>query len=485
MSKIKLFISYCQERSISEKVLSLADKLRVEGVDCEIDQYNTNPKEGWQIWMLRNVKKADFVLVVCTRDYYDNFLDGHKARKGSKFEGVLLLTDIYQMATSNDKYIPVIFKSADKKHIPDFLKSYTYYNLQSNKDYEGLYRRITDQPKILKPSIGDLENYATGVNLTDPNSRTNLNAKQEEIGEVMVDSPKIEIEIKIDRNLEDFTKEDEQRFLAIINAALQNSDGIKIKKKRIGSTILTLELNSSDYNILLDLIQLGLLDEFNVIDINRLDPPYAKSKISILLVDDHKLIRDSWKFILDGDPRFSVIGETGSGEVAIEIAKTLRPDIVLMDVNMSPVHGFDSTRQIIRYSPASKVIAVSMHTMPAYAKRMMQLGAMGYVTKNSSKEEMIKAILEVSSGGKYISEEITNLIAAKELEEEVSQDDINTLSRREIDIIHLIKQGMSSKEIAQQLDISLKTVEVHRYNILKKLKLKNTHLINFINIKKE
>src|SRR6478672_3791572 len=104
-------------------------------------------------------------------------------------------------------------------------------------------------------------------------------------------------------------------------------------------------------------------------------------KITILLVDDHKLIRDSWSFILNSDPRFTVIGETDSGEEAIEIAKNKKPRIILMDVNMSPVNGFDATMQIQKLSPESRVIAVSMHSMPAYAKKMLQLGAMGYVTK--------------------------------------------------------------------------------------------------------
>lgn len=207
-------------------------------------------------------------------------------------------------------------------------------------------------------------------------------------------------------------------------------------------------------------------------------------KVTILLVDDHKLIRDSWSFILNSDPRFTVIGETSSGEEAIQIAGLKKPEIILMDVNMSPVNGFDATKQIQKVSPESKVIAVSMHTMPAYAKRMLQLGAMGYVTKNSSKEEMIAAIIEVSEGKKYICEEVKNILAQQELDESAAQGDMNNLSRREIDIIKLIKEGMSSKQIALELDISLKTVEVHRYNILKKLKLKNTAaLVNFINIK--
>ena len=205
-------------------------------------------------------------------------------------------------------------------------------------------------------------------------------------------------------------------------------------------------------------------------------------KITILLVDDHKLIRDSWSFILNSDPRFNVIAETSSGDEAIEIAKNKRPQIVLMDVNMSPLNGFDATKQIRKYSPGSKIIGISMHSMPAYARRMLQMGAMGYVTKNSSKDEMINAIVEVNSGKKYVCEEVKNILAQQELEQEGDHPDMNSLSRREIEIVQLIKEGLSSKEVAQRLDISLKTVEVHRYNILKKLNLKNTaSLVNFIN----
>lgn len=206
-------------------------------------------------------------------------------------------------------------------------------------------------------------------------------------------------------------------------------------------------------------------------------------QITILLVDDHKLIRDSWSFILNSDQRFRVIGETSNGEEAIELVKSLRPSIILMDVNMAPVNGFDATRQIIQNTPDAKIIAVSMHAMPAYAKRMMQIGAVGYVTKNSSKDEMIRAIIEVNDGKKYVCEEVKGILAQKELDEDGMVADMNNLSRRELDIIKLIKEGLSSKEIAVQLDISLKTVEVHRYNILKKLKLKNTAaLVNFINV---
>lgn len=221
----------------------------------------------------------------------------------------------------------------------------------------------------------------------------------------------------------------------------------------------------------------------NLIDLKDKTIPVME-KVTILLVDDHKLIRESWSFILNSDPRFTVVGETSSGEEAISLAKEMNPQIILMDVNMSPMNGFEATEQIHQVSPESKVIAVSMHTMPAYAKRMLQLGAMGYVTKNSSKDEMITAIIEVSNGKRFICDEVKEILAQQEVSDDGGDGGMNNLSRREIDIIKLIKEGLSSKEIALKLDISLKTVEVHRYNILKKLKLKNTAaLVNFINAK--
>lgn len=153
-----------------------------------------------------------------------------------------------------------------------------------------------------------------------------------------------------------------------------------------------------------------------------------------------------------------------------------------MDINMTPISGFEATEKIRRVSPGSKVIGVSMHSQPAYAKKMLQIGARGYVTKNSSKEEMIAAILEVQAGNKYICDEIKNNISELVLEENKDVPNVNALTEREIQIINLIKEGQSSKEIANVLNISLKTVEVHRHNILKKLKLKNSaSLVNFIN----
>lgn len=205
-------------------------------------------------------------------------------------------------------------------------------------------------------------------------------------------------------------------------------------------------------------------------------------KITVMIADDHKLIRETWSYILSNDERFEVIAECGDSEHAVEVAREKKPQIVLMDINMMPISGFEATERIRKVSPTSKVIGVSMHSQPAYAKKMLQIGARGYVTKNSSREEMVKAILEVQEGNKYICEEIKNNISELILEENKDIPNVNALTEREIQIINLIKEGQSSKEIAAELNISLKTVEVHRHNVLKKLKLKNSaSLVNFIN----
>ena len=203
--------------------------------------------------------------------------------------------------------------------------------------------------------------------------------------------------------------------------------------------------------------------------------------ISIIIVDDHALIRENWAWILNMDTRFSVIAECGSAEEAIELSKSLKPNIVLMDINLPGLSGVEATSQIRKFAPGTRIIGVSLHNQPSYAKKMIQNGASGYVTKNSSREELTDAILKIYSGQKYICTEIKNILAENVLSDSDSSSKINTLSIREIEIISFIKKGNSSKEIADALNISVKTVEVHRYNILKKLNLKNAAaLVNFI-----
>lgn len=206
------------------------------------------------------------------------------------------------------------------------------------------------------------------------------------------------------------------------------------------------------------------------------------SKITVMIVDDHTLIRETWSFLLGRNENFEVVAELGDGQKAIDIARDKRPQIVLLDINMAPLNGFDVLKMIRKLSPGSKVIAVSMHSQPAYAKKMLRLGAKGYVTKNSPKQEMLDAINEVNRGNIYICQEVKNILSDQMLGEEDTAAGLNQLSEREIEVINQIRDGLSSKEIADKLGISIKTVEVHRHNILKKLKVKNTaSLINYIN----
>lgn len=205
-------------------------------------------------------------------------------------------------------------------------------------------------------------------------------------------------------------------------------------------------------------------------------------KITVLIVDDHTLIRETWSFLLGRNENFEVIAEVGDGQKAIDIARDKRPNIVLLDINMTPMNGFEVLKMIRKQSPGSKVIAVSMHSQPAYAKKMLRMGAKGYVTKNSPRQEMLDAIMDVQNGNTYICQEVKNILSDQMISEEDTTAGLNQLSEREIEVINQIRDGLSSKEIADRLAISIKTVEVHRHNILKKLKVKNTaSLINYIN----
>jgi DNA-binding NarL/FixJ family response regulator len=204
-------------------------------------------------------------------------------------------------------------------------------------------------------------------------------------------------------------------------------------------------------------------------------------KITILIADDHKLIRDTWKMLLNNDPAYTVIADCSNGQECISLFEQWRPDIILMDINMEPVSGLEATERIKALSPRTRIIGVSMYAQPAFAKKMLQLGAIGYVTKNSPLDELTTAINEAHKGRQYICDEVRMLMLESKNPENSSTTPAQ-LSRREIEIIRFIKEGLSSKQIAEQLLISLKTVEVHRHNILKKMKLKNSAaLVNYVN----
>ena len=124
--------------------------------------------------------------------------------------------------------------------------------------------------------------------------------------------------------------------------------------------------------------------------------------ITILIAEDHRLVRDSWVIMLRDDPRFLVIGETGNGKEAIGLAIEKRPDVILMDINMEPLNGIEATKELKKVLPGSKIIGLSMHSDPNYAKKMIQIGASGYMTKNSPHKELLHAIEEVFKGNIYM-----------------------------------------------------------------------------------
>ena len=128
--------------------------------------------------------------------------------------------------------------------------------------------------------------------------------------------------------------------------------------------------------------------------------------IKLIIVDDHQMVRETWKMILQKDERLDIIGDCGSGTEAIELAAKLQPEIMLMDVNMTPVNGLEATALITKENPGIKIIGVSVNNEPSYARNMMQCGAKGYVTKHSTREEMIQAILEVHRGNTYLCKEM-------------------------------------------------------------------------------
>lgn len=194
-----------------------------------------------------------------------------------------------------------------------------------------------------------------------------------------------------------------------------------------------------------------------------------------MLVDDHNLIRETCSYLLNLEANFSVVAATGDPKEALESAKNNRPDIILLDINMPVVSGFDMIAQLLEQSPLSKIIGLSAHTQPVYVKKMIKLGARGYLTKNSSIEEITQAITEVKEGKIFLCREVKDILTEQAFNNEASPaPGIQSLTARQIEIMGLLNKALSSKEIAGELCISVKTVEVHRHQILRKLKMKNT-----------
>jgi two-component system NarL family response regulator len=195
--------------------------------------------------------------------------------------------------------------------------------------------------------------------------------------------------------------------------------------------------------------------------------------IRILLVDDHRMMRDGLRSILDLEDGFDVVGEAANGYEALEMAQTLGPDVVVMDIGMKDLNGIDATRQIKEQNPRTQVVALSTYSDESYVLSMLQAGASGYVIKDAAVEEMRRAIRAVADGHHYLSPQIAGSVVASNLRgaSQKGAPAAKVLAPRERQILQLLAEGHTSAEIAHRLHIATTTVESHRRNIMKKLGL--------------
>lgn len=193
--------------------------------------------------------------------------------------------------------------------------------------------------------------------------------------------------------------------------------------------------------------------------------------IRILIVDDHDLLREGIRALLAQDPQFQVVGETGDGQEAIRLADRLRPDVVLMDVNLpGGLGGLEATETIIADCPGVKVVVLTQYENREYIKRAIRIGAQGYLPKRSVSSQLKEAICAVAAGRRYLhpvaAEELVDLVTTgKSLDE----DDYDRLTQREKQVFKLLAEGKTSRDIAKYLGISLKTAMTHRANLMTKL----------------
>lgn len=197
--------------------------------------------------------------------------------------------------------------------------------------------------------------------------------------------------------------------------------------------------------------------------------------ISVIIVDDHKIIRDGLKTLLGKDKSIDIVGEAENGREAVKITFEKKPDVVIMDIGMPIMNGIEATRQIVKDLPETNVIALSMHYDKQYVSGMLGSGAKGYLLKDCAGEELSQAIKTVNENNTYISQDITNTVIEgyADIQDSTTTQVKASLTNREKEIIQLLTEGASTKQIAAELYISIKTVEAHRANIMGKLNIHN------------
>jgi len=204
----------------------------------------------------------------------------------------------------------------------------------------------------------------------------------------------------------------------------------------------------------------------------------AHNSITVLLADDHTVVREGLRMVLEVEKDIRVIGEARNGREAVELVKKHRPDVVVMDIAMPLLNGFEAVRQMIKDFPATKILILSAHDDDEYIDRMIAIGVTGYLIKQSSAEILSQAIREAKKGNLYFSADIAKRLEKKNQlsrgRDGVLKKKNSALSSREAEVIQLIAEGKANKEISSELKISIKTVEKHRQQIMEKLNIHDT-----------
>ena len=215
--------------------------------------------------------------------------------------------------------------------------------------------------------------------------------------------------------------------------------------------------------------------------------PSKDKQIRVLLAEDHTLVRQGFRRILEDDPRITVVGEARTGLEAIEQCKELKPDVVVMDLSMPELGGLEATAEVLKANPQIKIVILSMYSNEAYVRKAFELGAKGYILKNAIEVDLTRAVMALAEGQAYFSPGISHIVLESMKAgtfQGTSQDPYERLTLREKEVLQLIAQGKSNKEIATLLNISVNTVAVHRARVMETLDLHRTAELVLFAVKK-
>jgi two-component system, NarL family, response regulator NreC len=198
-------------------------------------------------------------------------------------------------------------------------------------------------------------------------------------------------------------------------------------------------------------------------------------KTRVLLADDHQLMRSGVRLMLEREPDITVVGEASDGREAVALAKTLKPEVVVMDIGMPNLNGIEAALQMTQHNPELAVVMLSMHSDESYVLRALKAGARGYLLKDSAEADLIKAVHVVAGGKSFFSPAVSKVLLddyVRKLKRSGAEDAYDLLTPREREILQLIAEGKSNKDVANLLNLSVYTVESHRSNLMEKLNLK-------------